>query len=117
MPVDTSQKVWECTLNGYAVGTDRFNPISINAFVDTGTTYIYLSEPIVAKYYAAVSGAVYNSIVSGYIYPCSTALPSITFGIGSYSAIVPGHYLKDSTLREITLVSIKEYRLQCRGLR
>ena len=87
-------------MNGYGVGTDSFNPININVVVDTGTTIIYLPETIVAKYYVAVWGAVHNSTVSGYIYPCSTALPSITFGIGSYHAIVPGHYLEATTLRE-----------------
>lgn len=93
VPVNTANGFWEFTSNGYAVGSGAFTSSSIDAIADTGTTLLYLPSAIVSAYYAKVSGASYNSGQGGYTYPCSSTLPSITLGIGSYRAVVPGSYI------------------------
>ena len=92
-PVNTANGFWEFTGSGYAVGSGAFNTLSIDAIADTGTTLLYLPAAAVRAYYAQVSGATNSPAVGGYIFPCSAALPSITLGIGSYRAVVPGSYI------------------------
>ena len=91
--VNTANGFWEFTSNGYAVGTGAFTSASIDAIADTGTTLLYLPSTIVSAYYAKVSGSRYDSTQGGYTFPCSATLPSITLGIGSYRAVVPGSYI------------------------
>jgi len=93
VPVNTAKGFWEFTSNGYAVGSGAFESSSIDAIADTGTTLLYLPTNIVSAYYAKVSGARYDSTQGGYTFPCSGTLPSITLGIGSYKAVVPGSYI------------------------
>ncbi len=93
VPVNTANGFWEFTSNGYAVGSGAFVSSSIDAIADTGTTLLYLPTAIVRAYYAKVSGARYDSTQGGYTFPCSATLPSITLGIGSYKAVVPGSYV------------------------
>lgn len=92
--VRTGKSLWEFTSNGYAVGSDTFQDRSINTIADTGATVLFLLDVIVSAYYAKVPGASYNSAEGGYTFKCSAELPSLTLGIGSYKAIVPGSYLK-----------------------
>ncbi|CAF9918929.1 MAG: Type I transmembrane sorting receptor [Alectoria fallacina] len=91
--VNTANGFWEFTGNGYAVGSGSFVSSSIDAIADTGTTLLYLPAAAVKAYYAKVSGATNSASQGGYIFPCSATLPSITLGIGSYKAVVPGTYL------------------------
>ena len=92
--VNSANGFWEITSNGYAIGTGAFTSSSIDTIVDTGTTLLYLPKTIVTAYYAKVSGSKYDSTQGGYTFPCSaTTLPSLTLGIGSYRAVVPGNYL------------------------
>lgn len=91
--VNTANGFWEFTSNGYAVGAGAFTSASIDSIADTGTTLLYLPSTIVSAYYARVSGASYNTNQGGYTFPCSATLPSITLGIGSYRAVVPGRYI------------------------
>ena len=91
--VNTANGFWEFTGNGYAVGSGSFVSSSIDAIADTGTTLLYLPSAAVSAYYAKVSGSSYDSTQGGYTFPCSATLPSITLGIGSYKAVVPGSYI------------------------
>lgn len=91
--VNTANGFWEFTGNGYAVGSGSFVTSSIDAIADTGTTLLYLPAAAVSAYYAKVSGATNSASQGGYIFPCSATLPSITLGIGSYKAVVPGTYI------------------------
>jgi len=91
--VNTANGFWEFTGSGYAVGSGSFVSSSIDGIADTGTTLLYLPTAAVKAYYAKVSGASYNSAQGGYIFSCSATLPSLTLGIGSYRAVVPGTYL------------------------
>lgn len=93
VPVTTANGFWEFTGNGYAIGSGAFKSSSIDAIADTGTTLLYLPSAAVTAYYAKVSGSSYSSSQGGYVFPCSATLPSITLGIGSYKAVVPGSYI------------------------
>ncbi|KAI4253852.1 MAG: hypothetical protein LQ352_003436 [Teloschistes flavicans] len=93
VPVNTANGFWEFTCNGYAIGSGAFTSLSIDSIADTGTTLLYLPSSVVTAYYAKVSGAKYDSTQGGYTFPCSATLPSITLGIGSYKAVVPGSYI------------------------
>ena len=93
VPVNQANGFWEFTSNGYAVGSGAFTSGSIDSIADTGTTLLYLPSTVVSAYYAKVPGASYNSGQGGYTFPCSATLPSITLGIGSYRAVVPGSYI------------------------
>lgn len=93
LPVNNGNGFWEFTGDGYAVGGGAFSSASIDAIADTGTTLLYLPSTIVTNYYAKVSGARYDSTQGGYTFPCSATLPSITLGVGSYKAVVPGSYV------------------------
>ncbi|KZP18683.1 aspartic protease PEP1 [Athelia psychrophila] len=91
--VDSSQGFWGFTGTGYAVGSGSFKSSSIDTIADTGTTLIYAPDAVVKAYYAQVSGSSLSSSQGGYIFPCSATLPSLTLGVGSYHAVVPGKYL------------------------
>lgn len=100
VPVDSRQGFWGFTVNGYAIDTKEFNPVTVNGIADTGSTLISLPEKIVNAYYAAISGAVYSSTEAGFVYPCGTPLPSITFDIGNYRAVVPGSFIEYRPISE-----------------
>ena len=91
--VNTANGFWEFTSNGYAVGTGAFTPASIDAIADTGTTLLYLPSSIVSAYYSKVTNARNSAAYGGYVFPCSATLPSITLGIGTYKAVVPGSFM------------------------
>ncbi|KAF7976244.1 hypothetical protein HWV62_7284 [Athelia sp. TMB] len=93
VPVNNANGFWEFTGSGYAVGSGSFVSSSIDTIADTGTTLIYAPSAVVKAYYAKVSGSSYSSSQGGYIFPCSATLPSLTLGVGSYHAVVPGTYL------------------------
>lgn len=61
--------------------------------LDTGTTLLLLDDSVVADYYRQVSGAKNSNQYGGYVFPCSTKLPSFTTVIGGYNAVVPGEYI------------------------
>ena len=93
VPVSTKNGFWEFTGNGYAIGSGAFKSSSIDAIADTGTTLLYLPTAAVTAYYKQVKGAKLDNSQGGYTFPCSATLPSITLGIGSYKAVVPGSYV------------------------
>ncbi|KAL9584719.1 MAG: hypothetical protein Q9212_001951 [Teloschistes hypoglaucus] len=102
VPVNTANGFWEFISNGYAVGSGAFTSLSIDSIADTGTTLLYLPSTVVTAYYSKVSGARYDSNQGGYTFPCSNTLPSITLGIGSYKAVVPGSYIKFAPVSSTT---------------
>ncbi|KAL8735769.1 MAG: hypothetical protein Q9166_000632 [cf. Caloplaca sp. 2 TL-2023] len=91
--VDNSRGFWTFTSSGYSVGGGPSSNSPIEAIADTGTTLLYLPDNIVDAYYGSVSGANNDEQQGGYVYPCNTDLPDISFGIGSYTAVVPGSYV------------------------
>ncbi|KAI9845901.1 MAG: Type I transmembrane sorting receptor [Sclerophora amabilis] len=99
-PVDTSNGFWEFTSSGYAVGSGSFRSTSIDAIADTGTSLLLTSSSIVSAYYAQVQGARNNERAGGYTFPCSATLPSFTFGVGSYRAVIPGTFINYAPIDE-----------------
>ncbi|KAK3944429.1 putative a chain endothiapepsin [Diplogelasinospora grovesii] len=93
VPVNTSPGYWTWTSSGYAVGTGSFSSTSITGIADTGTTLLYLPTSIVTAYYRQVSGSSNSRTYGGYVFPCSTTLPSFTFGVSSARITIPGTYM------------------------
>lgn len=94
--VNTSQGFWAFYGSGYAVGNGSFQPLIIDAIADTGTTLIFAPDEVVTAYYNEVSGASYDSTQGGYTFPCLATLPSLTLGIGSHMAVIPGEYMNSN---------------------
>ncbi|KAL8896820.1 MAG: hypothetical protein Q9207_007524 [Kuettlingeria erythrocarpa] len=90
---DSSQGFWTFTSSGYSIGSGALSRSSIRGIADTGTTLLYLPDSIVNAYYRTVQGAKNDQQQGGYTYPCAAQLPSISFKIGSYTAVVPGNYI------------------------
>ncbi|KAK1753799.1 putative endothiapepsin [Echria macrotheca] len=91
--VNTSPGYWTWTSTGYKIGSGSFTSTSITGIADTGTTLLYLPTSIVTAYYRQVSGSSNSRTYGGYVYPCSTTLPSFTFGVGSARITIPGTYM------------------------
>lgn len=91
--VSTAQGYWEFTSTGYAVGSGAFKSTSIDGIADTGTTLLYLPDSIVSAYWAKVDGAENDESAGGYTFPCSTTLPSFTFGVSDAKITIPGKYI------------------------
>ena len=100
VPVNSGNGFWEFTGTGYAVGSSSFVSSSIDAIADTGTTLLLVPQSVVVAYYRQVKGARNSAQDGGYVFPCSATLPSITLGIGSYMAVVPGDYVNYAPLEE-----------------
>lgn len=81
-------------MKGYAVGTGNFHSEVIKMIADTGSSINRLPEKVAEEYYANISNAAYSSRGGTYIFPCNADLPSITFDIGSYHAVIPGSFMK-----------------------
>lgn len=96
--VKTANGFWEFTSNGYAVGAAAFVTLAIDAIVDTGTTLLYLPQSVCTAYYKQVPGAAYDNAEGGYTFPCSSTLPNLSLGVGTYKAVVPGSYLNYAPL-------------------
>lgn len=91
--VTSSPGYWTFTASGYAVGSGPVNATILSTIADTGTSLMYMPSAVLTNYYAKVAGAVLSSSAGGYIFPCDSVLPDLTFVINGYSAVVPGSYL------------------------
>jgi hypothetical protein len=93
VPVETTLGFWGFNNNGYAIGNDAFVSLTINAIAATGGPLITLPDVIVQAYYDQVKGSENNSAIGGFGFPCDSALPDLTLGIGAYKAVVPGSHI------------------------
>jgi aspergillopepsin I len=91
---------WQIVASGYTIGGGEFQDLEIAVIPDTGTWLVFLDEDIVDDYYSEVPDATYETDDAGYVFPCSTVLPSLTFTFGNYDAVIPGPYLNASTAIE-----------------
>ena len=66
------------------------------AIADTGSSLLMLDPAIVNNYYAQVTTSTDDQ--QGKIFPCDTALPDFSFGIGDNMAIIPGSLLNYSSV-------------------
>ncbi|KAK3319422.1 aspartic-type endopeptidase-like protein [Apodospora peruviana] len=92
-PVNTSPGYWKFTSSGYRVGSGTFTSTSITGIADTGTTLLYLPTTIVNAYYKQVSKATNSNTYGGYVFPCSSALPTFTFGVGTARITIPSTFM------------------------
>ncbi len=101
VPINSDPGYWTFASSGYAVGSGNFSSSPIEGIADTGTSLIYLPTAIVTAYYRQVQGATNSRNYGGYVYPCSSKLPTFTFGVGearftipaahmNYAAVTPG---------------------------
>lgn len=96
--VSTGNGFWEFTGTGYKVGSGTYTTASIDGIADTGTTLLLLPAKIVKAYWSTVDGAENSSSEGGWIFPCSTDLPTFTFGVGSYRGVISGDHLNYSPI-------------------
>lgn len=89
--VDSSGGWWEFPSTKYKVGTTSGTMSGFTGIADTGTTLILMGDAAVRAYYGKVSGATNSRTDGGYVFPCSSTLPDLSFLIGgSTYATVPG---------------------------
>jgi aspergillopepsin I len=100
VPVNTDPGYWTFTSSGYAVGSGNFNPSGIVGIADTGTSLVYLPAAAVTAYYRQVKGATNSAMYGGYVFPCSSPLPSFTFGVGEANFTIPSSYLNYASITE-----------------
>ncbi|KAL2265122.1 hypothetical protein VTJ83DRAFT_6222 [Remersonia thermophila] len=100
LPVQTDPGYWTFTSSGYAVGDGAFHPASIVGIADTGTSLTYLPAEVVTSYWGQVDGAVDSDYYGGYVFPCSSKLPSFTFGVGPANITIPASYINYAQITE-----------------
>lgn len=93
VPVNPSPGYWTWTSSGYAIGSAGFTANAITGIADTGTSLLYLPTAIVTAYYRQVTGATNSRTYGGYVFPCASTLPSLTFGVGAARITIPASYL------------------------
>ncbi|KAI0107856.1 eukaryotic aspartyl protease [Nemania sp. FL0031] len=95
IPINTTQGFWQFSSEGFQVGSSAATIAAPHqAIADTGTTLLLVPDDIAAAYYAQVPGAQNAAqTAGGYIFPCTTTLPSYTAMIGSYQAVIPGEFI------------------------
>lgn len=91
--VDNSQGFWGYTTDGYTIGSGPPVSVSLQSISDTGTTLLLTDNSIVSAYYAKVRGSSNSQSDGGYVFPCNSKLPDISFTIGSFTGTVPGSYI------------------------
>ncbi|KAJ5558904.1 Peptidase aspartic catalytic [Penicillium sp. DV-2018c] len=96
VPVDSSNGFWEFNSAQFAVGGGAFYPVTQtpSAIADTGTSLMMVSPEVAEAYYRQVDGAIFANNANGYIFPCTSSLPTLSVAIGSdYSATIPGNLM------------------------
>ncbi|CAP95134.1 putative aspergillopepsin A-like aspartic endopeptidase [Penicillium chrysogenum] len=94
--VDSSNGFWEFESAQYAIGEGPFHPITRapQAIADTGTSLMMVSPEVAEAYYKQVKGGLYAKNANGYIFPCTSSLPSLSVAVGpGYSATIPGSFM------------------------
>lgn len=90
--VNSDNGFWEFTAGTYYVGSTSHGSLG-DSIADTGTSLILVPDAVVATYYKSVSGSQNNANVGGYIFPCSSTLPTFSIIIGGAKRTVPGTYM------------------------
>lgn len=87
---DTSDtfNMWWFNTSGYAIGNGAFVTQTTMALADTGGNVGTFPPAMAAAYYAQVVGATQQVSDGSWIFPCSSTLPTFTFGLGSSRIVV-----------------------------
>lgn len=112
--VNSSGGLWQFDLSQYAVADDLYGGVASPAIADTGSSLLMLDPAIVNNYYAKVPTSTDDQ--QGKIFPCDTALPDFSFGIGKSMATIPGSLLNYTSVPGTSgelypLVSPSSFRL------
>jgi len=83
--VDDSEGYW-----GFSAD---INGESVTGIADTGTTLALFPDAVVDAYYKGVNGAKLDQQQGGYVFPCDSSLPDLTFKPGDASITIPGKYI------------------------
>ena len=94
--VNSSGGLWQFDLSQYAVADTTYGGIVSPAIADTGSSLLMLDPTIVNNYYAQVPTS--REDQQGMIFPCDTALPDFSFGIGNTMATIPGNLLNYTSI-------------------
>lgn len=96
--VNNSGGLWQFDLNQYAVADITYGGIISPAIADTGSSILMLDPTIVNNYYAQVPTS--REDQQGKVFPCDTALPDFSFGIGigNTMATIPGNLLNYTSI-------------------
>lgn len=90
--INSSAGLWQFDLSQYAVAGDTYGGVLSPAIADTGSSLLMLDPAIVNNYYAKIPTSTDDK--QGKIFPCDTALPSFSFGIGGTRMVtIPGSLL------------------------
>lgn len=94
--VNSSGGLWQFDISQYAISSDNYRGVASPAIADTGSSLLMLDPDIVENYYAKVPTSTDDS--QGKIFPCDTALPDFSFGVGRTMAKIPGTLLNYTTV-------------------
>ncbi|KAK6357673.1 Type I transmembrane sorting receptor [Orbilia javanica] len=86
---------------GYKIGNDKFTDVEGSqngAVLDTGTTFLLMSEKVVKNYYSKIRGSKYDSGHGGWVFPCSSAIPILQVPFGDAFASIPPKYMIHTTV-------------------
>lgn len=89
-PIVGAKGFWDFDTTGFSIGDGPMKPATINAIADTGTSLWYMPKAVTDNYWESVSGAVYNNLQGGWVFPCSSNLPDIGIWLGDKKVVVPG---------------------------
>lgn len=91
--VQSSSGYWQFDSTSFQVnGQTSQNTNGSPAIADTGTSLVLVDDNVLQAYYSQVSGSQNSKSAGGYIFPCSSTLPSFGVAIGAtgYYATIPG---------------------------
>jgi aspergillopepsin I len=90
-PIGGAKGFWDFTTTAFQVGSGPVQQYNVSAIADTGTSLWYMPRTVVDAYWESVTGAAYNQLQGGWVFPCSGQLPDISLTVAPGSKVtVPG---------------------------
>lgn len=87
-----SEKYWSVDIGSYAIGQAPFSSSDEKVgevIVDSGTSLVYLPDPVVEAYYDSIDGSKLQ-LGGGYTFPCNGTIPDFHFKIEDATLRIPG---------------------------
>lgn len=94
--INSSGGLWQFDLSQYGVAGDTYGGVFSPAIADTGSSLLMLDPAIVNNYYAKVPTSTDDK--QGKTFPCDTALPDFSFGVGSTMVTIKGSLLNYTSI-------------------
>ena len=83
------QIYWEFTTDTYSIGDTPTTVAPFNAIIDTGTTLMYVPQPIVTALYSQIPGSAWDVTWGAYVFPCAAAIPDLSIYVNGVPQTVP----------------------------